>query len=320
MSRYTRNTTILAKIESVYGTDPTPTGAANAMLVSDCTITHMYDNVDRDLIRAHMGASEQLVGTKHVALEFTIELQNGGTAGTAPAWGPVLRACGMAESDLTTPDRIEYAPVSTSFESCTIYYYMDGALHKALGCRGNVEFGLGIGERPTMKFSMLGIDDGVSAATPSGVSYAGFGTPLVITEANVAEFLLGCTYATGAFTGGSAAYSRGLSLNLGNDVQHIPTLGAEGVDIVSRATTGSLTLDLAAAAEVTAMTAVEANTTTSIGMTLGATGGSIVRVFVPYAQRINPKYEDVSGRAHVSFDLRCVPGSTGNDEVRIILT
>jgi hypothetical protein len=41
---------------------------------------------------------------------------------------------------------------------------------------------------------------------------------------------------------------------------------------------------------------------------------------VPYAQRTNPKYEDVSGRAHVAFDLRCVPGATGNDEIKIILT
>ncbi|MFA7031860.1 MAG: hypothetical protein WC153_06390 [Candidatus Methanomethylophilaceae archaeon] len=320
MSRYLRNTTLLAKVETAYGTDAVPTGAANAMLVSDVTITHTYANVGRDLIRSFMGGSEELVGTKHVAIEATVELQGSGTAGTAPAWGPLMRACGFAENDLLTPDRIEYVPVSTAFESASIYYYMDGALHKALGCRGNVEINAGIGERPTLKFSLLGIDGGVTAAAPSGVTYASFKTPLVVTEANVAEFLMGCTYATGAFTGGADFCSRGLTLNAGNDVQYIPTLGCEGVDIVSRAATGSLSLDLAAAAEVTAMTAVEANTLTSIGMTLGASAGYITRIFVPYAQRTNPRYEDVSGRAHVSFDLRCVPGATGNDEIKIILT
>lgn len=320
MSRYLRNTTLLAKVETAYGTDAVPTGAANAMLVSDVTITHTYANVGRDLIRSFMGGSEELVGTKHVAIEATVELQGSGTAGTAPAWGPMMRACGFAENDLLTPDRIEYVPVSTAFESASIYYYMDGALHKALGCRGNVEISAPIGERPTLKFSLLGIDGGVTAATPSGVTYASFKTPLVITEANVAEFLMGCTYATGAFSGGAAVCSRGLTLNAGNDVQYIPTLGCEGVDIVSRAATGSLSLDLAAAAEVTAMAAVEANTLSSIGMTLGASAGYITRIFVPYAQRTNPKYEDVSGRAHVSFDLRCVPGATGNDEIKIILT
>ena len=320
MSRYLRNTTLLAKVETAYGTDAVPTGAANSMLVSDVTITHTYANVGRDLIRSFMGGSEELAGTKHVAIEATVELQGSGTAGTAPAWGPLMRACGFAENDLLTPDRIEYVPVSTAFESASIYYYMDGALHKALGCRGNVEINAAIGERPTLKFSLLGIDGGVTAATPSGVTYASFKTPLVITEANVAEFLMGCTYATGAFTGGAAVCSRGLTLNAGNDVQYIPTLGCEGVDIVSRAATGALSLDLAAAAEVTAMAAVEANTLSSIGMTLGASAGYITRIFVPYAQRTNPKYEDVSGRAHVSFDLRCVPGATGNDEIKIILT
>jgi hypothetical protein len=319
MSRYMRNTTLLAKVETGYGVDIVPTGAANAMLVSDVTITHTYANVGRDLIRSFMGGSEELVGTKHVSIECTVELQGSGTAGTAPAWGPLLRACGFAESDLTTPDRIEYDPVSTAFESVSIYYYMDGALHKALGCRGNVEINAAIGDRPTLKFSLLGIDAGVTAATPSGVSYADFKTPLVVTDANVAEFLMGCTYATGAFSGGSAVCSRGLTLNVGNDVQYIQTL-CEGVDIVSRAATGSLSLDLAAAAEVTAMAAVEANTLSSIGMRLGTSAGYITRIFVPYAQRTNPKYEDVSGRAHVAFDLRCVPGATGNDEIKIILT
>lgn len=319
MARYMRNTTLLAKIETTVGTDSIPTGAANAMLVSDVTITHMYDNVDRDLIRSFMGGSEQLVGTKHVSIECTVELQNGGTAGTAPAYGPLLRACGFAESALLTPSRVEYTPVSSAFESCSIYYYLDGALHKALGCRGNVEFSLGVGERPTMKFTLLGIDAGVTAATPSGVSYSGFKTPVVVTSGNVASFKLGCTYATGALTGGTDYCSRGLSINMGNDVQYIPTLGCQGVDIVSRGATGSLTLDLDAAAEVTAMSAVEANTLTSIGMLLGTTTAYKVMVFCPNAQRTNPKYEDVSGRAHVSFDLRLVPGPTGNDEVRIIL-
>lgn len=322
MARYMRNTTILAKINyGSYGADAAPTGAANAILVSDCTITHQYNNVDRDLIRSTFGASEQLVGTKHVSLEFTCELQGIGTAATAPAWSPLLRGCRFAATiGLTAPNRVEHNPVSSGFEDLTIYYYMEGTLHKALGCRGNVEIGAGIGERPTLKFTFLGIDGGVTAAAPSGVTYASWKTPVVVTEANVETFNLGCTYAAGAFSGGAEVCSRGLSINMGNDVQYIPTLGCEGVDIVSSSATGSLTLDLTAAAEASAYTAVEANTLTSIGMTIGSTTGYKVMIFCPYVQRINPKYEDVSGRAHVSFDLRVVPGPTGNDEVKIITT
>ncbi len=318
MARYIRNTTVLAKVESAYGTDAVPTGAANAILVSDVSINPIADNVDRKLIRSFMGASEELIGNKHIELDMTVELQGGGTAGTAPAWGPLLRACGFTEAALLTPSRVEYTPVSTGFEGVSIYYYLDGVLYKAIGCRGSVDFGLGIGERPTMKFKFVGVDAGVSAATPTGVSFTGFKTPLAVTQANVSQFLLGCTYATGVLTAGTAHTSRGLEFSLGADVKYIPTLGGQSADIVDRSSTGKMTLDLAAADEVTMKTAIDANTLTSIGMTLGSVAGLKTTVFLPTCQRINPKTEDVDGRAMMGMDLRLVP-NTGNDEIRIVM-
>jgi hypothetical protein len=318
MARYIRNTTVLAKIENTYGTDAVPTGAANAILVSDVSINPIADNVARDLIRPFMGASEELIGNKHIELDMTVELQNGGTAGTAPSWGPLLRACGFAEAALLTPSRVEYTPVSTGFEGVSIYYYLDGVVYKALGCRGSVDFGLGIGERPTMKFKFVGVDGGIAAGTPSGVVYTGFKTPLAVTQSNVSQFLLGCTYAIGVLSGGIAHTSRGLEFSLGADVKYIPTLGGQSADIVNRNATGKLTLDLDAAAEVTMKTAIDANTLTSIGMVLGSVAGLKTCVFLPTCQRTNPKTEDVDGRAMMGMDLRLVP-SAGNDEIRIIM-
>jgi hypothetical protein len=64
-TRYIRNTAILAKIESTYGTDSTPTEGANAILISNCQHQPAERaNVDRDLVRPYMGASEQLVGRR----------------------------------------------------------------------------------------------------------------------------------------------------------------------------------------------------------------------------------------------------------------
>jgi len=318
MARYIRNTTVLAKIETTYGTDAVPTGAANAILVSDVSINPIADNVSRDLIRPYMGASEELIGNKHIEIDMTVELQNGGAAGTAPAWGPLLRACGFAEAALLTPSRVEYTPISTAMESVSIYYYLDGVLYKALGARGTVDFGLGIGERPTMKFKFVAVDGGIAAGTPSGVSFTGFKTPLAVTEANVNTFLLGCTYAAGVLSAGTSYVSRGLEFSLGADTKYIPTLGGESADIIDRQATGKITLDLAAADEVTMKTAIDANTLTSIGMTLGTTAGYKTMVFLPTCQRINPKTEDVDGRAMMAMDLRLVP-SSGNDEIRIIM-
>ena len=47
MARYIRNTLVLFKVESTPGTDATPTGAADAVLVSDLSINPLdANNID----------------------------------------------------------------------------------------------------------------------------------------------------------------------------------------------------------------------------------------------------------------------------------
>ncbi len=73
MARYVRNSAVLAKIESVYGTDPVPTGGANAMLVSNQSNPKLVNNlVDRALLRSYFGGSEQLVGNAFVEISDII--------------------------------------------------------------------------------------------------------------------------------------------------------------------------------------------------------------------------------------------------------
>lgn len=56
-----------------------------------------------------------------------------------------------------------------------------------------------------------------------------------------------------AISGGIAYPSQGLELDLGNEVNMVPLLGAnaDAVDVVNREVTGKLALDLTAAQEVT---------------------------------------------------------------------
>jgi len=317
MARYIRNTVILAKIESVYGTDPTPTGAANAMLVANTSIEYAYNNVNRDLLRGYFGGSEQLVGTRQVNIGFDVELSGSGDAGlTAPAWAPLLKACGFGESDAGA--YFEYTPVSTSLPSVTIYYYLDGVLHKALGCRGTVEFRMGLGEKPSMAYRFSGLDGGVTAVANATPTLTAFQKPVVITDANAGDVTLGCTYSGGALVSGTAYSSRGLTLNLNAAVQFIPLLGGEQVDITDRDVSGSASLDLDAAAVATFKTAVDANTTTSAGFSYGTASGNQIVMYMPSVQRINPRAEDYNGRVLMTYDLRVLP-STGNDELKIVV-
>lgn len=101
MPLLSRKRLILAEIESQYGTDPTP-AATDAVLVRDLNITPMQsDVVSRDLVRPYLGASEQLLANTRVECTFSVELAGSGTAGTAPRFGSVLKACGLAETAYT---------------------------------------------------------------------------------------------------------------------------------------------------------------------------------------------------------------------------
>lgn len=326
MARYARNSVVLAKIETTYGTDPTPTGAADAILVSNLSVNPLNaNNVDRDLVRAYFGASEQLVGSAYVEISMDVEFQHSGTAGTAAAWDPLLQACGFsAGSALTTPARVEHllATDYSALKSVTIYYYDDGVLHKLLGARGSFSVNLNVGERPVFSFKFLGLDGGVTATTNATPTLTGFKTPLVVTDTNTGAVTLGATYATGALTGGTEYVAAGFDFDMGNDVQFTDLLGTatlagQSVDITNRGMSGKLRLDLTAANEVTFMAAVKANTVQSLAVVHGTTAGFKLLVFLAQVQLINPSLEDVNGRRLIGFDMRVLP-SAGNDEIKIV--
>jgi len=319
-ARYLRETVVLSKIESTYGVDSAPTEAANAVLVSDVHITPVNaDNVDRSLIRGYMGASEQLVGSNYVALSFAVELAGSGSAGTAPAYGHLLRACGLSET-VTASVRTEYNLATPVTDSVTVYYFCAGVKYVAKGCRGNVRFSLPVSGRPKMEFTLLGIDGGATATTPSATTLTAYKTPALVTDANTGDITLGCTYtaATPTLTGGTGYPSQGIELDLGNAVAFTPLLGGETVDISDRALSGTLTLDLTAAQEVSFLAGVKANTTQSIGLMHGTTAGYKVMLFLPSAQLINPQRADVSGKLLQTYTLRGLPTS-GNDEFKLVI-
>jgi len=316
-TRYIRNTVITLAIEATAGIDALPTGLANAMLVSEMTIDPLdAKDIPRNLVRGFFGGSEQLVGVASVKIGFTVELAGSGTAGTAPAYGPALIACAMAEGSLTTPPRVEYSPVSTGLKTATIYYYDDGVLHKAFGSMGNVAISAKAGERATLKFDFVGLVGGETVAMTSG-TYTAWKKPVALTKANVIDVTIGATYLAGALSGGTVYPSSGLELQLGNAVNFDALLSEETVDITDRDASGSVELKLTAAQEVAFMAIVRANTTQSIGFTIGTIAGNKIMLFVPAAQLRKPKKVDRNGKRLIGFELGIVPVN-GNDEVLLI--
>lgn len=96
---YSKNAVVLAKTEVTEGTDVVPTGAANAILCAELSINPLEGStVDLAYIRPYLGISPNIRVEDYVTVSLTVDIAGTATPGTAPPWGPLLRACGVAET------------------------------------------------------------------------------------------------------------------------------------------------------------------------------------------------------------------------------
>ena len=83
---------ILAKVESAYGVDPTPTGLANAILCEAPSYEVLDSKVERANIKGNFGSNRFVSIGEGQKISFTTELKGSGVAGTAPELDALLRA------------------------------------------------------------------------------------------------------------------------------------------------------------------------------------------------------------------------------------
>ena len=131
-----RNRLALVKSESTYGTSSSP-AATDALLFTELDVEPLaMELLERETIQAYMGNRASVVGQRSVPVKATVEMAGSGTAGTAPRYGPLLKACGLSET-IVTSTSVTYAPVSTSFSSYTMDFYADNGSRQAItGIRG----------------------------------------------------------------------------------------------------------------------------------------------------------------------------------------
>jgi hypothetical protein len=145
-------------------------------------------------------------------------------------------------------------------------------------------------------------------------------TPQVVTNQNTADLTFGATHSTSgapALSGGTTYCSTGLEINFGNEVNHIPLLGCESVEITGREVVGKTTLSLSASQEVSFLGDVADGSTQSVGLLHGTVTGRKLLVFGPSVQITEPAKDELNGRRMNSFTLNFIP-SSGNDEIRIV--
>lgn len=312
MSLLTRKRTILAKTEAVYGTDPVPTGAANAILISDLTILPLDSELaSRDLVRPFLGHSEQIPVAVSAQAEFSSEIAGSGTAATAPAWGPLLRGCGFSETIIPAPDpepRVEYRLVSAAFDSVAIYANVDGVLHKMIGARGNVSLDMSARIIPRFRFTFRGLFVPIVDAAAPVVDFTAWKKPLPVNKVNTSGLTLH------GFAGGVMS---ALTLDLANAVNFRSLVGQELVQITDRQPAGSITLEAVPIATKDWFTAAKDAVTGAFSVTHGLTAGNKIRVTAPAVQLTNPQYQDLDGIQMLQMGTLFTPTSAGNDELVI---
>ena len=91
-------TSLLAKLESSYGVDPSPVGSTNAILTRGLQVNKFQGQTQElNYDRSYPGNYKSLYTSPYSTLSFNVDIAGAGTAGVAPPWGALVRACGFEE-------------------------------------------------------------------------------------------------------------------------------------------------------------------------------------------------------------------------------
>ena len=310
MSLFFRKKTFLAKIETTYGTDAVPTGAANAILATEIAIRPMEgSDQDRNHDTVYLGASGTIPYDLHMVMTFKVELAGSGTAGTAPAWGPLIRACGVAETVDAGTD-VTYNPISGAFESATFYLNIDGTLYTLVGARGNCEITVNASGIPYLEFTFTGLWTKPSAQVLPTVNYDGFLKPLMASKAN-----------TPGFTINAANHVlRSFKLGFGNEVEPRFLIGAEEIAIVDRSDMIEMQIEATPLATLDPFALARDQATVEIDLVHGTAAGNICALNIPTAQMQRPQgVTEAQKIKEWPLRLKPLPGA-GNDQWTLTLT
>ena len=310
----TRKKFLIAKIESTYGTDPTPVGGSNAIQVTNLEVTPIEsDNVQAAAYQGFIGNSTRatLVANKRVSVTFDVELAGSGTAGTAPAFGPLLKSCGFNEV-LVADTSATYQLESTGFDSATIYCFYDGTRHKITGARGSVSFNFTAGQFAVASFNFIGIYNAPDGTALSGdFTVANQAAALEVNDTNMT---------TATFFGETSQRIESFDLALNNELLYKETASNKEVLITNRAPGGTAVIEAPAIGTTDYFADAVGVATASTSLVLGATAGNIVTLTAAQTDITGVSYGDTNGVISLSMPYLALPTTSGNDELSLQFT
>jgi hypothetical protein len=252
-----------------------------------------------------------LVANKRVSVTFDVELAGSGAAGTAPAFGPLLKSCGLSETT-SSGVSVTYAPVSSSFSSATIYCFYDGTRHKITGARGTVSFNLTAGQFAVASFQFIGIYNAPDDTAVSGsFTVANQAAAIEVNDTNMT---------TATFHGVTSARIESFDLALNNELLYKETASNKEVLITNRAPGGTAVIEAPAVGTTDFFAKAVAAATGSTSLVLGATAGNIVTLNAAQTDITGCSYADTNGVIALSMPYLALPTTAGNNEASLVFT
>jgi len=298
-----------AKKESEEGTAETLAGT-DAFLASDITFNPQTEMDKRNNVSSSLSNFSQVPGARSATFEFDVELKGSGAAGTAPALGKLLKACGFGETVVESTS-VTYEPASTAIDSMTLAMYNDGVCYKIWGARGNVSLRLEKGKAGRLHFVFTGADYDVSTAAmlSSGVSY----------ESTKPQPFLTAAFSIDSYE----ALIGKLEFNMGNEVALRDDVNTDSghlsAVITGRAPTLTLDPEMVVVATYDWFGNLASGSEGALTAALTGDAGNICTVTAPKVQYTGIRPEEKNGIRTLGIDCQ-LNRSSGDDELVIAFT
>jgi len=297
------------KSETNYGISANPTGT-DALMVSNLSLDLLQlEREDRELVRGYPGASPQIVTRQSARIQFSVELVGSGTPGTAPRYGPCLKACGRSET-IVANTSVTHARVMSGLSSVTIDAYLDGQRHRMTGCRGTASLSMTVEGIAKYTFDMLGIYNTPTVIANPSPTFTLQAQPVAVNSDNTPTVSVH----------GFAACMSEFSVQDGNQIVFLQPAGcSKEVIIPNRRVTGSITLQMPLVSAMDFFTIAANQAVGPITWTHGTTPGNIITYNAPTCAFGAPSLSISDEIYHIALPFEAQP-NTGNDEDTLVLT
>jgi hypothetical protein len=308
--RFAHRQVIRAATEATYGT-AAALAAANALLTRRNPEFVPLEGTDDqiDSLRTFFGSQGTRLNQNFRRIRFEIDAGGAGAAGTAAPYGPLLVACGMAQT-LTATVKADYSPVSSSFGSATIQWHDDTTGYTMTGARGTCSLQFEAGKRPYFRFDFLGLVGAIADGALPAATLTAFREPLALSPANTPTFSL---------HGYAGALER-LEIALGNTLEGRALINDQSVQIVGRRASGTAVIEADNAATFEPVGRALGSTRGTLSLIHGTVAGNILEIAAPAVELGRPTPGVSNNIRNWSLPLEfCHSAAAGNDEITITI-